>query len=93
MKGDWEALARAVVEWLDEQRASHLATGEDGRVVMPSFDELAKEAGRVEAAKKLLAAACIADKRIADAIATACANAKGADHDLLRELVSLLPVE
>lgn len=90
---DWASIVRDVAHWLDEQRATHLARSEDGRLVMPSVAELYDEAGTRDAAKALIVAACKADGRIADAISVACANAKGVDHDLLRGIVALLPTK
>lgn len=93
VNADWVSIVRSVLAWVEEQADTHLDESADGRLVMPSVDVVFEEAGRREVAKQLVTAACKADPRIADAIGTACANAKGVDHDVLRELVALLPAK
>lgn len=92
----WLELARVLVEALakrieaaDDMRAEK----RDGKTLMPPFAELDGAFDDRAFARELLRVACRADKRIADALAVVASTAKGADHDLLRELVSLLPVE
>jgi hypothetical protein len=64
----------------------------DGKTVMPPFAELSAYDDRAFA-RDLLRTACKADPRLRDALVVVATLAKGADHDLLRELVSFLPVE
>ena len=92
----WLDLARELVALLvrrleaaDDMRAEK----RDGKTIMPPFAELDGHFDDRAFARELLRVACRADKRIADALAVVASTAKGADHDLLRELVSLLPVE
>lgn len=88
-----QGLARVVADFVESHRATRTARDASGRVVIPSFDDLGDDAKRLSAAKDLIKAACMIHPSVAKAIGVACANAKGSDHDLLRELVSLLPVE
>ncbi len=92
---NWLDLARVLVEALvkrieaaDDMRAEK----RDGRTVMPPFAELSAYDDRAFA-RDLLRTACKADPRLRDALVVVATLAKGADHDLLRELVSFLPVE
>lgn len=94
---NWLELARVLVEALvkrieaaDDMRAEK----RDGKTVMPPFAELSAGAYDDRAfARDLLRTACKADPRLRDALVVVATLAKGADHDLLRELVSFLPVE
>jgi hypothetical protein len=92
---NWLELARVLVEALvkrieaaDDMRAEK----RDGKTVMPPFAELSAYDDRAFA-RDLLRTACKADPRLRDALVVVATLAKGADHDLLRELVSFLPVE
>ena len=92
---NWLDLARVLVEALvkrieaaDDMRAEK----RDGKTVMPPFAELSAYDDRAFA-RDLLRTACKADPRLRDALVVVATLAKGADHDLLRELVSFLPVE
>jgi hypothetical protein len=92
----WERLAQLLIEALTKKLEAadrmRTKTAPDGKTIMPSFDELAGESFDDRAfAVELLTLACKADRRIGDALSVACANAKGVDHDILREVVSLLP--
>jgi hypothetical protein len=89
----WIDFAREIVELLlkrieaaDDMRAEK----RDGKTVMPPFDELGGSYDERAFAADLLHVACKAYPSAGDAIAMACANAKGIDHDVLRELVALI---
>lgn len=89
----WLELARELVALLvrrleaaDDMRAEE----RDGKTFMPPFAELGGAFDDRAFARELLRVACKADKRIADALAVVASTARGVDHDLLRELVSVL---
>lgn len=94
---NWLELARALVEALvkrieaaDDMRAEK----RDGKTVMPPFAELSAGAYDDRAfARDLLRVACKADPRLRDALVVVATLAKGSDHDTLRELVSVLPLD
>lgn len=94
---NWLELARVLVEALakrieaaDDMRAEK----RDGKTVMPSFAELSAGAYDDRAfARDLLRTACQADSRLRDALVVVASMAKGVDHDTLRELVSVLPLD
>ena len=92
---NWLELARALVEALvkrieaaDDMRAEK----RDGKTVMPPFAELSAYDDRAFA-RDLLRTACKADPRLRDALVVVATLAKGSDHDALRELVSVLPID
>lgn len=92
---NWLELARVLVEALakrieaaDDMRAEK----RDGKTVMPPFAELSVYDDRAFA-RDLLRTACKADKRLRDALVVVATLAKGSDHDALRELVSVLPID
>lgn len=89
----WSDLVRLVVEWLEEQRDTRTKTAADGRTILPTFAELEAEHSPRAAARELVRVACLADPRITQALGAACANAKGPDHDVLRDLVGALPTD
>lgn len=93
----WVDLARELVallvrriEAVDELRAEK----RDGKTVMPSFADLDvdKLENRVFA-RELLRVACKADPRLRDAFVVVATLAKDVDHDTLREIVSILPID
>jgi hypothetical protein len=94
---NWLELARVLVEALvkrieaaDDMRAEK----RDGRTVMPPFAELSAGAYDDRAfARDLLRTACKADPRLRDALVVVATLAKDVDHDTLRELVSVLPLD
>jgi hypothetical protein len=94
---NWLELARVLVEALvkrieaaDDMRAEK----RDGRTVMPPFAELSVGAYDDRAfARELLRVACKADPRLRDALVVVATLAKDVDHDTLRELVSVLPID
>ena len=94
---NWLELARALVEALvkrieaaDDMRAEK----RDGKTVMPPFAELSAGAYDDRAfARELLRVACKADPRLRDALVVVATLAKGSDHDALRELVAVLPLD
>lgn len=94
---NWLELARVLVEALvkrieaaDDMRAEK----RDGKTVMPPFAELSTGAYDDRAfARELLRVACKADPRLRDALVVVATLAKGSDHDTLRELVSVLPID
>ena len=92
---NWLELARVLVEALakrieaaDDMRAEK----RDGKTVMPPFAELTAYDDRAFA-RDLLRTACKADPRLRDALVVVATLAKGSDHDALRELVSVLPLD
>lgn len=94
---NWLELARVLVEALakrieaaDDMRAEK----RDGKTVMPSFADL--EIDKLENrvfARELLRVACKADPRLRDAFVVVASMAKGVDHDTLREIVAVLPLD
>ena len=94
---NWLELARVLVEALvkrieaaDDMRAEK----RDGKTVMPPFAELSAGAYDDRAfARDLLRTACKADPRLRDALVVVATLAKDVDHDTLRELVSVLPLD
>ena len=94
---NWVELARELVALLvrrieaaDDMRAEK----RDGKTVMPSFADL--EIDKLENrvfARELLRVACKADPRLRDAFVVVASMAKGVDHDTLREIVSILPID
>lgn len=93
----WVDLARELVallvrriEAVDELRAEK----RDGKTVMPPFADLDvdKLENRVFA-RELLRVACKADPRLRDAFVVVATLAKDVDHDTLREIVSILPID
>lgn len=94
---NWLELARVLVEALvkrieaaDDMRAEK----RDGKTVMPPFAELSAGAYDDRAfARDLLRTACKADPRLRDALVIVATLAKDVDHDTLRELVSVLPLD
>ena len=94
---NWLELARLLVEALvkrieaaDDMRAEK----RDGKTVMPSFADL--DADRYDDrafARDLLRTACKADPRLRDALVVVATLAKDVDHDTLRELVAVLPLD
>ena len=92
---NWLELARVLVEALarrieaaDDMRAEK----RDGKTVMPPFAELSAYDDRAFA-RDLLRTACKADPRLRDALVVVATLAKGVDHDTLREIVSILPID
>ena len=94
---NWLELARVLVEALakrieaaDDMRAEK----RDGKTVMPPFAELSAGAYDDRAfARELLRTACKADPRLRDALVVVATLAKGSDHDALRKLVAVLPLD
>lgn len=93
----WVDLARELVallvrriEAVDELRAEK----RDGKTVMPSFADLDVDKLENRAfARELLRVACKADPRLRDAFVVVATLAKDVDHDTLREIVSILPID